>query len=156
MPRRRRRRPVQPLVQETAQLGVVRDDVEHADHLAEDQHAVARLLQARQQFVEQDHLARGQDEPVGLLALRSLTCARTQVCDLSPLSSCTALQVLSVEDSEVSDVAPLLACTALAELKRKGCRLVGLQALLLRCPGLRLFPAMDSSVDPSGAEGGPC
>ena len=48
--------PTTDLVNKVAELEVLCDDVEHADHLREDEHAVTRLFESHQQLVQQDQL----------------------------------------------------------------------------------------------------
>ena len=47
---------VEALMDITAKRHVVAKDIQHAHHLAEDEHAMAILPQAREQLVQQDHL----------------------------------------------------------------------------------------------------
>ena len=69
VPGRRRRGAVEALKEKAAQFAVVGDDVEHAHHLGEDEHAVPGLLEAAQQLVQEHHFARREDEAVGFLGL---------------------------------------------------------------------------------------
>ena len=67
LPRFRRDHAVKSLVLVATQRHVVAEDVEHADHLAEDEDAVAVLVQALQELVEEDHLAAVHDQTLELL-----------------------------------------------------------------------------------------
>eukprot|EP00951_Prasinocladus_malaysianus_P020726 scaffold170102_cov49-Prasinocladus_malaysianus.AAC.2 len=58
--------PVQAHVQVAAHLQVVLQDVELAGHLAEEQHAVARRLELGQDVVQDEHLAAGADDLLGV------------------------------------------------------------------------------------------
>ncbi len=53
---------VQSLEGKVAQLQVLADQVEHAHHLREDEHAVARFAQAHQQLVQQHQLSRAANQ----------------------------------------------------------------------------------------------
>ena len=54
-----------------SKVHVVRQNVEHADHLAEDEHAVVVCPEALEELVEQDHLAAVHDEGLEDLFVRS-------------------------------------------------------------------------------------
>lgn len=60
---------IQSLMCPHSQIHVVTENIEHPDHLAKDQHAMAVLAKSSEELVEQHHLARVHDE-----TLESLIC----------------------------------------------------------------------------------
>lgn len=61
---------IETLVNVAARSHVVRDDIQQAHHLTEDENAVTVRLEARKELVQKDHLARVHDEAPKLLVDR--------------------------------------------------------------------------------------
>ena len=60
---------IETLMDVPAKCQVVRQDVEHADHLREDEDAVAVAAKTREKLVEKNHLAAVHDETLENLVL---------------------------------------------------------------------------------------